>query len=144
MSLRRRLPDQKVCPSVRGEFVKDFRFVAVTALLTSLTLLTTASSQTAATSSKAAPDAWMLTPTPYLEWNKDVKASVRAQRDRDEDKGAVGQKYPLTSPLSDAPGPGIGGGIPKTDIRRDPNRVVLTGTFTKHHAVLSSSEFSIQ
>ena len=93
--------------------------------------------------SKPAPNAWMLTPTPYLEWNKDVPHSVRADRDRSQDQGAVGQRYPLTSPLSDAPGPGIGCGIPRSDIEPFENRVILTGTFTKHQSVLSVSEFSL-
>ena len=85
----------------------------------------------------------MLTPTPYLQWNKDVPHSLREDRDRYADQGAVGQRYPLTSPLSDAPGPGIGCGIPRSDIQRFPNRVILTGTFTRHQSVLSASEFSL-
>ncbi len=82
-------------------------------------------------------------PTPYLDWNKDIPASVRAGRDRYSDQGAVGQRYPLTSPLSDAPGPGHGDGIPRSDIMPALNRVILTGTFTKHRSVLSASEFSL-
>ena len=85
----------------------------------------------------------MLTPTPYLEWNKDISPKIRAARDQYADQGAVGQVYPLTSPHSDAPGPGIGDGIPRSDIRPIRNRVVLTARFTKHRSVLSASEFSI-
>jgi len=93
--------------------------------------------------SKSAPNAWMLTPTPYLEWNKDVPHAIRVERDRYADQGAVGQRYPLTSPLSDAPGPGIGCGMFKTEIPPARNRVILTGTFTRHQSVLSASEFSL-
>ena len=113
----------------------------------SMALLASAIAATAQTASppasKPAPNAWMLTPTPYLQWNKDVPHSLREDRDRYADQGAVGQRYPLTSPLSDAPGPGIGDGIPRSDIQAFPNRVILTGTFTKHQSVLSASEFSL-
>jgi hypothetical protein len=93
--------------------------------------------------STPAPNAWMLTPTPYLEWNKDVSPSVRKERDRYLDQGAVGQRYPLTSPHADPLGPGIGCGMSKTEIPPAINRVILTGTFTKHRSVLSASEFSL-
>ena len=125
--------------------MKTQRFAAIVALTAALAAFgVAASAQTTSESkSKPAANAWMLTPTPYLEWNKDVPPSVRAGRDRYSDQGAVGQKYPLTSPRSDAPGPGIGGGIPRSDIRPAPDRVVLAGTFTNHRSVLSASEFSL-
>jgi hypothetical protein len=102
------------------------------------------SAQTASDESpKPAPNAWMLAPTPYLEWNKDISSSVRKERDRYLDRGAIGQRYPLTSPRADPLGPGIGCGMPKTEIPPAINRVILTGTFTKHRSVLSASEFSL-
>ena len=85
----------------------------------------------------------MLTPTPYLDWNKGIAPSVRAERDKFADEGAAGQELPLTAPHPDALGPGHGGGMWKTEIPPVLNRVVLTGTFTKHRSVLSASEFSL-
>lgn len=124
--------------------MKTLRFAAIGALIVALAFGSATSAQTTPESkSQSAPNAWMLTPTPYLEWNKDVPHSVRVERDRYLDRGAVGQRYPLTSPLSDAPGHGIGDGIPKSDIRPVNYRVILTGTFTNHRSVLSASEFSL-
>jgi len=124
--------------------MKTLRFAAIEALIVALAFGVAASAQTTTdTTSVPAPNAWMLTPTPYLDWNKDIPPSVRAGRDRYLDQGAVGQRYPLTSPLSDAPGPGIGCGIPRSEIGAALNRVILTGTFTNHRSVLSASEFSL-
>src|ERR1019366_3859326 len=115
--------------------MKELRTLAIAAMTVVCALATAASSQTAPNNkSKPAPNAWMLTPTPYLECNKDIAPSVRAARDKDADEEAAagGQELPLTAPHPDALGPGIGCGIPRSDIRPDPNRVVLTGTFTTH------------
>jgi hypothetical protein len=121
-----------------------FGFVGLRLLVVVLVAGGSAVSQsTSKDSSKPAPNAWMLTPTPYLDWNKGTAPSVRAERDKDADEGAAGQELPLTAPHPDALGPGHGGGVPRSDIRPDPNRVVLTGTFTKHRSVLSASEFSL-
>jgi hypothetical protein len=114
--------------------------------LTAALLTGPAAAQTSSTeSSRPAANAWMLTPTPYPEWNKDISPSLRAARDRYADKvqGADFRKYPLTSPHSDALGPGIGDGIPKSDVRQFPNRVILAATFSGHRSVLSASEFSL-
>lgn len=100
-------------------------------------------SQTTTAQSEAAPNVWMLTPTFYLDSNKDVPPQVRAARDEYLDQGAAGQKYPLTSPLADPLGPGIGCGTPRSDIPPAAGRIALTGTFTQHRSVLSASEFSL-
>lgn len=126
--------------------MKELRTLAIAAMTVVCALATTASSQTAPDNkSKPACNAWMLTPTPYLAWNKDIAPSVRAERDKYADEGAAagGQELPLTAPHPDALGPGHGGGISKTEILPVPNRVVLTGTFTTHRSVLSASEFSL-
>ncbi len=124
--------------------MKELRFTAITVLAAALASGVAASSQTVSESQpKPAPNAWMLTPTAYLDWNKDISHSVRAERDRYLDQGAVGQKLPLTAPHPDAVGPGHGGGVPRSDVRPAPNRVILAGTFTNHRSVLSASEFSL-
>lgn len=114
------------------------RSILVMLLLWSLTAL----SQTKPENTAApAPNAWMLTPTPYLEWNKSVPAGIRAARDQFQD-GMAGDE-PLTAPHARAPGPGIGDGIPPTDIRPIPERVVLTGRFKRETSVLSGSQRSL-
>lgn len=125
--------------------MKRFELLAMVGAVMLFALGLPASAQTPPQDAqKPAANAWMLTPTPYLEWNKDIPSSVREARDRDSDKGSAGQKYPLTSPLSDAPGPGIGdGGFKGPEIPLARNRVVLTGMFTKRRSVLSASEFSL-
>ena len=123
--------------------MKELRTLAIAAMAVVCALATTVSSQTAPDNkSKPAPNAWMLTPTPYLEWNTDIAPSVRAERDKDADEGE-GNELPLTDPQGWPLRPGIGCGIPETEIPPDPNRVVLTGTFTKHRSVLSASERSL-
>ena len=139
--------------------MKELRVLAIAAMTVVCALAVAASAQTAPdnkskpapassqaahdSKSKPAPNAWMLTPTPYLEWNKDIAPSLRAERDKYADEGAAGQELPLTAPHPDALGPGHGGGISKTEIPPTLNRVVLTGTFTTHRSVLSASEFSL-
>jgi len=124
--------------------MKELRVLAIAAMTLVCALATAASSQTAPDNKpKPACNAWMLTPTPYLEWNKDIAPSIRAERDKFADEGAAGQQLPLTAPHPDALGPGHGGGISKTEIPPALNRVVLTGTFTTHRGVLSASEFSL-
>ena len=123
--------------------MRDRRLALIAALLLGLAGLAPAQSSTSAGSPKPAANAWMLTPTPYLEWNKDISPSVRAERDRYQNKGVVGQRYPLTAPHPDPLGPGIGDGFPKSDIRNFPQRVILTATFVDHRSVLSASEFSL-
>jgi hypothetical protein len=108
------------------------------------TLATVGQSQRAPeTASTRAANAWMLTPTPYLEWNKDISPSLRAQRDRFWDAAAP-QQRPLTLPNSDMAVPS-GGTFDRTqpEIQYVPNRVILTGTFTKYRSVLSASEMSL-
>ena len=138
--------------------MKELRTLAIAAMTVVCAFATPASPQTAPDNiskpapassqtipdnkSKPTPNAWMKTPTPYLEWNKDIEPSVRAERDKDADADAA-LEFPVTDPRAELPGPGIGDGIPQTDIQGDPNRVVLTGTFTKHRSVLSASEFSL-
>jgi hypothetical protein len=142
--------------------MKELRTLAIVAMTVVCALATAASSQTAPDNfqqqtkgfgscelgslpwrctSKPAPNAWMLTPTPYLEWNKNIAPSIRAGRDKYAEEGA--QELPLTDPHVELLGPGIGCGLPKTEIPPDPNRVVLTGTFTKQRSVLSASERSL-
>ena len=103
--------------------MKELRVLAIAAMTLVCALATAASSQTAPDNkSKPAPNAWMLTPTPYPEWNKGIAPSVRAERDKDADEGAAGQELPLTAPHPDALGPGHGAGVPRSDIRPDPDR----------------------
>ena len=116
---------------------------ALASLVLAALLIPAALSQTTSTQPKPAPNAWMLTPTPYLDWEKDISLAMRAARDKYLDQGAAGQKYPLTSPHADPLGPGIGCGTPRSDIPVAKGRVALIGTFTQHRAVLSKSEFSL-
>lgn len=101
-----------------------------------------ASSQTAPKdSSKPAANAWMLTPTPYLEWNKDIAPSVRAQRDRFWDEVTHRDKPLTVEPDGTFMGEDFSGTDP--EIPDMPNRAILIATFTKSRSVLSASEFSI-
>ena len=87
-----------------------FGFIGLRLLVVILVAGGSAISQsTSKDSSKPAPNAWMLIPTPYLDWNKGIAPSVRAERDKDADEGAAGQELPLTAPHPDALGPGHGG-----------------------------------
>lgn len=75
--------------------MKTLRFAVIVALIVVLAFGVAASAQTAPEGQpKPAPNAWMLTPTPYLDWNKDIPSPVRAARDRHSDQGAGGHKYP--------------------------------------------------
>jgi len=100
-----------------------------------------------------AANAWMLTPTPYLEWNKNVSPEIRAERDNYMDYGTPPvltssqppQRLPLTSP-----GPheyvtpsGCDGAASGPEIQHHPNRAVVAGTFTSHRSTLSASAFSL-
>jgi hypothetical protein len=97
---------------------------------------------------KPAANAWMLTPTPYLEWNKDVPAPVRAQRDHFWDE-VTHRESPLTAAgAGEAFGEAFGGPDWSDDgtepeIPEVPDRAVLTATFAAHRSVLSASEKSI-
>src|ERR1700678_2806022 len=74
-------------------------WVLLTALVILVCLGATASPQApSADTPKPAANAWMLTPTPYLEWNKGISPEIRAARDRYADvlQGASARKYPLT------------------------------------------------
>ncbi len=120
------------------------RLLTTSTLATAL-LMGAAAAQTGSTNnSKPAANSWMLTPTPYLEWNKDISPAVRTQRDHFWDKSAP-QRLPLSAPYPDAMAVNTGedGGGTKPEIRDFPNRVILTGTFEKHRSVLSASEFSL-
>ena len=86
----------------------------------------------------------MLTPTPYLQWNKDISPSVRAERDKSWDSLTT-RDVPITSPSSVSPTAGGGAdfSIDDPEIPDLPNRAIATATFTNHRSVLSASEFSI-
>jgi len=119
-------------------------FLAISLTAALCTLATFGRSQSPPeTAPTPAANAWMLTPTPYLEWNKDIASSLRAQRDHFWDAAAP-QHLPLTAPNSNMAVP-EGGTFDRTqpEIGDVPNRVILTGTFTKHRSVLSSSEMSL-
>jgi hypothetical protein len=120
------------------------RLLIVATLTTVLGFAGTASPQARPTeSSKPAADAWMLTPTPYLEWNKGISPSLRAVRNKFWDEAGMSD-VPLTSPGS---GRVTGGSY---DLTSDPHeisdfsdRAVLTATFTAHRSVLTPSERSL-
>lgn len=124
--------------------MKQLRFVATTALAVALAFVGAASAQTASKeTSKPAANAWMLTPTPYLEWNKDIPPAVRSQRDAFWDE-VTHREWPLTVRRDGA----FGGGDrydngTEPEIPEVPNRVILTATFTASRSVLSASEKSI-
>src|ERR1022692_274048 len=139
--------------------MKELRTLAIAAMTLVCALATTASSQTAPdnkskpapASSQAAPDnkskpaanAWMLTPTPYLEWKKGVAPSVRAERDEFWDSLST-RDVPITSPSSVSPtAGGADFSIDDPEIPDLPNRAIVTATFTNHLSVLSASEFSM-
>jgi hypothetical protein len=125
--------------------MKELKTLAIAALTVICAFATTLSSQSQPNhNSKPAADAWMLTPTPYLAWNKDISASTRAERNRFWDEASM-SPVPLTQPGSMR----VAGG--SYDLVGDPDeisstfshRVVLTATFTGHRSVLSSSERSL-
>ena len=117
---------------------------ALTLLLALVATLPAASQSISADSPKPVADAWMLTPTPYLAWNKDISASMRAERNQFWDEASM-SRVPLTQPGSAR----VTGG--SYDLEGDPgeisnffsHRVVLTATFTGHQSVLSLSERSL-
>ena len=121
--------------------------LTLSVLLTSGLSMSQTTSDATSHSSKPAANAWMLTPTPYLEWNKDVPPAVRAQRNRLWDE-ASGRRVPLTGPPVEAGSGPVG---EDSDIGFEPldivgsvlNRAILTATFTKYRSVLSTSELSI-
>ncbi len=97
----------------------------------------------------------MLTPTPYLEWNRGISPEIRTARDQYMDQITPPvfatpttdppRRLPLTSP-----GPheyvtpaGCDGAASGPEIQDHPNRSVVTATFTKHSSVLSASEYSL-
>ena len=124
--------------------MKELRTLAIAVMTVVCALVTTASSQVAPDGkSKPAPNAWMLTPTPYLEWNKGIAPSVRAARDEFWDSLTF-REVPITSPASVSPA--VGGGPVSTcgpEIRDSTNRAIATASFTSHRSVLSASEFSM-
>jgi len=85
----------------------------------------------------------MLTPTPYLDWNKDVSPSIRAERNRSWDESSM-SPVPLTQPGS---GRVTGGSYDiswdPNEIQNIPNRAVLTATFVGYRSVLTPSERSL-
>ena len=119
-------------------------WILLTALDIAMSLGVGASGEApAADTPKPAANAWMLTPTPYLEWNKGVAPSVRAERDSFWDSSSF-RSIPLTSPSSVSPA--VGGGLiwdGDPEIRDEPNRAIATATFTSHRSVLSASERSM-
>ncbi len=123
--------------------MKELRTLAIAAITVVCALATAASSQTAPDNkSKPAPNAWMLTPTPYLEWNKDIAPSVRAERDEFWDSLST-RDVPITSPSSVSPVVFGDYFIQGPEIPDFPNRAIATATFTSHRSVLSASEFSM-
>jgi len=105
--------------------------------------------------SKPAANAWMLTPTPYRDWNKGVSPEIRAARDDYSDRitpPAFAQpvsnpprRLPLTSPgfyeyVTPSGCDGAGSG---PEIRNHPNGIVLAARFTKYRSVLSASGYSL-
>ena len=126
--------------------MKELRTLAIAAMTVVCALATAASSQTAPDNkSKPAANAWMLTPTPYLEWNKDISPSLREERDRFWDDLSP-DEFPLTVKQGHG---GAYGGPALVDDGKQPeipdvlDRAVLTATFSAHRSVLSASEKSI-
>jgi hypothetical protein len=125
--------------------MKTLKFVAIEALIVAQVFAVAASAQTTSeATSKAAASAWMSTPTPYLDWNKDISASARAERNKFWDEASM-SPVPLTQPGS---GRVVGGSYDMawdrfeiSDVVKD--RAVLTATFTGHRSVLTSSERSL-
>ncbi len=93
---------------------------------------------------KPAANAWRLTPTPYLEWNKDISPSLREERDAYWD-AATQRQFPLTIKAESVAvgGPDYGDDGKRPEIPDVPNRAILTATFTGERNVLSGSEKSI-
>ena len=121
-------------------------------------LLIFALATSAQTSSKSNPqpaaNAWMLVPTPYLEWNRDVSPEIRAARDGYMDQvtppvfaasSDPPQRIPLTSPdFHEYVTPsGCDGAASGPEIRDYPNRAIVIGRFINHHSVLSRSGYSL-
>ena len=91
-----------------------------------------------------APNAWMSTATPYLEWKKDISPALRSQRDAFWD-GISPREWPITA-KKEAVGSSEGDWFDdgkEPEIPDAPNRAILTATFTAHCSVLSASEKSI-
>jgi hypothetical protein len=126
--------------------MKDSKFLPtrMIILITALLVGTAVSQTPSAPAPKPAANAWMLTPTPYLAWNQDIPASVRAQRDRFWDE-LSGRDWPLTVRPDGAVSTGEDFWDTGTEpeITELPNRTILTAIFTKYRSVLSASEFSI-
>jgi hypothetical protein len=126
--------------------MKELRTLAIAAMTVVCALATAASPQTAPDNkSKPAANAWMLTPTPYLEWNKDISPSLREERDRFWDDLSP-REFPLT--VKQGHGGGFGGPDYWDDGKQPEipdvlDRAVLTATFSAHRSVLSASEKSI-
>src|SRR5208282_1376063 len=117
----------------------------ITCTLTAALLMGAAAAQTTSTdSSKPAANAWMLTPTPYLEWNKNISPVLRAKRDSFWDE-VTNREWPLTVEREAVAfgGPDWVDDGRESEIPEVPDRVVLTATFSSHRSVLSSSEKSI-
>jgi hypothetical protein len=93
--------------------------------------------------SKPAADEWMLTPTPYFAWNKNISPTLRAERNKFWDDSSI-SPIPLRQPGS---GRVTGGSYDLAfdpyEIATVPNRVVLTATFMAHGSVLTPSELSL-
>lgn len=131
-------------------------WVLLAALVISMSFGVTAAAQAApADTAKPAANAWMLTPTPYLEWNKGVSPEIRAARDQYMDRitpPAFAQplsdpprRLPLTSPgfYEYVTPSGCDGAASGPEIRRRPDGVILTARFTRFRSVLSASGYSL-
>ncbi len=96
---------------------------------------------------KPSANSWMLTPTPYRQWNQDIQPSVRAQRDAAWDEAAM-IKEPLTlsvrrGNINSCTGDYDMAWEPLDLSIHVPNRAVLTATFVKFRSVLSASQISL-
>jgi hypothetical protein len=122
--------------------MKKLRFTAAALTILFALGLAASAQSTAPNASKPAPNAWMLTPTPYLEWYKNISPSLRAERDGFWD-GLSSRRMPLTAPSEIGEGTGSSFSADGPEIPDVLHRAILSATFAKHQSVLSASEFSM-
>jgi hypothetical protein len=126
--------------------LRALRLLATCALTAAL-VIGTAAAQTATPSAdnpKPAANAWMLTPSSYLERSWDIPESLRRERDQFWDNASM-SRVPLTAAGhgSVSSGEDYDVMVDPGDIRRAPSRAIVTATFKAHRSILSSSEFSL-